>query len=79
MASVGPELEHFDRIPQIEVKYLVRCQAVHLGKSAAFEQVIDSCGCWARAAIGDQRVRRSIRAAKEAAFDGVRLEREEFF
>src|ERR1700757_994615 len=40
--TVGEKLKHFDGVSAVEMKYLIGGEAVHLGKRAGFEQVVDA-------------------------------------
>lgn len=78
-ALSGIELEHFDGVAGIEVEDFVRGEDVHLRECARFEQVVDGGSGGANAAGELDGGGRGIGAAEGAAFNRVRLKREQGF
>src|ERR1035441_7655787 len=72
--AVRIKLEHFDRVPKIEVEDFVRVQNVHFGKNTGFEQVVNCGAVMPNAARQLDRPRGGVGTAEGPSFDGVRGE-----
>jgi len=73
----GMKLEHFDRITEVEVEYLVRVEHVHLRESPGFQQVIDRSTDGPHSPGKRDCARRSIGAAEAAPLYRVRRQVEQ--
>ena len=73
-AAIGEELEHLDRVAEIEVEDFVGCKDVHLGEGSRLQQVVDGGADGARAARKLDSLTGGVGLAEEAALDRVRFE-----
>ena len=76
-ATIRQELEHLDRVAEIEVEDLIRVEDVHLAEGAGLEEVVDSSPLMTSAAWELNFSRGGVGSAEGAALDGVRLEAED--
>lgn len=69
-----PELEHLDRIAQVEMKDLVGIEYVHFAERARLEKVVDGGALSANASGQIHSSRRDVRLAEISALNRVRLQ-----
>ncbi len=72
--AVWVELQHFNRVAEVEVEDLIRIENVHFGKRSRLEQVIDRGALGTHAAGQIDGSGRGVRPAIEAALHWMRFE-----
>ena len=73
-AAIGMELQHFNRISEIEVEHFVGIEDMHLGECSSFEEIVDSRAHGPHAARKIEGVGGGVSAAEVATLNRVRLQ-----